>query len=81
MKIERRTLETVDLPIGPGRPTVRLTLTRDEEGGPVELGVAVGHGGGDGPDPFRPDRGVAVPGGVLPRLREALDALAAEDGP
>lgn len=77
----RRTLDTLDLPLGPGRPTVRLTLTRDEDGEAVELGIAVGHGGGKSPDPFRPDRGVAVPGAVLPRLRSALDALDVEDAP
>lgn len=75
MKIERRTLEALDLPLGPGRPTMRLTLTRDVEGEPVELGIAVGFGGGEGPYCSRPDRDVALPGEVLPRLRGALEEL------
>lgn len=84
MKHETRTVRTVDVKLGPGRETLRVTLTTGEDGEPESLVLASGFGGGDTAEPFlRPGWGsspLALPASVLPRLREALDALELADG-
>ena len=74
-----RTVWTVDRPLGPGRQTVRLIFTRDENGKPEALSLALGFGGGDGSDPFtRPAWGqplLQLPADAMEPLRDALTAL------
>lgn len=80
MKPETRTVRTVDLKLGPGRETLRVTLTTDEDGEPKALVLASGFGGADTGTPFlRPGWGsspLTLPASILPSLREALDGLA-----
>lgn len=82
MKAETRTVRTVDLKLGPGRETLRVTLTRGEDGRPEALVLASGFGGADTEEPFlRPGWGsspLTLPASILPDLRKALDALEAE---
>jgi hypothetical protein len=47
-----RQVRTLDVPLGPGRQTLRLILHRDGNGDPEALTLALGYGGGSGPDPF-----------------------------
>ena len=73
-----RTTKTLDLPLGPGRQTLRLILHHDEHGAPEALSLALGFGGHDGSEFRRPGWGdplMTLPASVLPRLRDALDAL------
>lgn len=76
---ETRTVQSIDLPLGPGRRTLRATLTTDEDGEAQSLVLAVGFGGAGGPDPFlRPPwlgAPLVLPASVLPELREALEVL------
>ena len=74
-----RTVQTMDLPLGPGRQTLRLILHHDEHGTPEALTLAVGFGGCDGTTFSRPGWGdplLTLPADVLPRLVDALDSLA-----
>lgn len=79
MKLQTRTVRTVDVKLGPGRETLRVTLTTGEDGKPEALVLASGFGGANSNSPFlRPDWGsspLTLPASVLPLLREALDAL------
>lgn len=82
MTPEPPSVQTVDLPLGTRRQTLRLTLTRDESGAPQSLVLASGFGGGDTNEPFiRPgwyDAPLALPADILPELREALRELEPE---
>ena len=75
-----RTVRSMDITLGPGRQTLRLTLTLDAEGAPDGLVLAAGFGGAETGDPFlRPSYcsdPLVLPASVLPELRQALDALA-----
>ena len=76
-----RTVRTLDLPLGPGRQTLRLILHHDDLGTPEALTLAVGFGGCDGTPFSRPGWGdplLTLPADVLPRLVDALDSLAEE---
>ena len=79
------TVRTVDLPLGPGRQTLRIILSRDENGTPEALSLALGFGGGDGSDPFtRPAWGqplLQLPADAMGPLRGALSALLEEVEP
>ena len=76
---QTRTVRTLDLPLGPGRQTLRLILSRDEKGEPEALSLALGYGGGDASDPFtRPAWGqplLQLPADAAEPLRDALTAL------
>lgn len=76
---ETRTVQSVDLPLGAGRRTLRATLTRDGDGEPESLVLALGFGGAETGDPFlRPgwaEAPLVLPASVLPELRDALEAL------
>lgn len=77
-----RTVRSVDLSLGPGRQTLRVTLTLDQHGQPESVVLAAGFGGADSGDPFlRPAylaEPLVLPASVLPELRQALDALEEE---
>ena len=76
-----RTTKTLDLPLGPGRQTLRLILHHDEHGTPEALSLALGFGGHDGSEFRRPGWGdplLSLPASILPHLREALDRLEVE---
>jgi hypothetical protein len=79
MKPETRSVRTLDVSLGPGRRTLRLALTRDQNGEPEALILSSGFGGGSTGDPFlRPAWGegpIQLPASVLPALGEALRAL------
>lgn len=79
MKAETRTVQTVDIPLGAGRRTLRLALTRGEDGELGALVLSAGFGGAETGDPFlRPSWGegpIRLPAEVMPELRAALDAL------
>ena len=76
MRIERETVEAMNLSVGPGGRTLRLALSRDEAGTPREPVVMLGYGGGG--EPFtRPSwehhPPLRLPGEMIPILIEALD--------
>ena len=79
MTVKTRAVQTLDLPLGPGRQTLRLILHRTEDGKPEALSLAFGFGGGDTGEPFdRPswaDRLLTLPADAIEPLREALGAL------
>lgn len=82
MTVETQTVQTLDIPLGPGRQTLRLILHRDAGGGPEALSLALGFGGAGSGDPFdRPswaDRPLTVPADAMEPLRDALTALLEE---
>jgi hypothetical protein len=69
----------VDLPLGPGRRTLRLLLTYDQAGAPDTLMILDGFGGAHTDTPFhRPgwvDGPLQLPASVLPELVRALEQL------
>jgi len=72
------TVHTVDLPLGPGRQTLRLILHRDPAGEPEALTLALGFGGRDGSEFRRPGWGdplLSLPASTIGPLRDALSAL------
>lgn len=77
-----RTIRSIDIALGPGRQTMRCTLTLDEDGKAEALILASGFGGAETGDPFlRPSWGegpIRLPASVLPELRQALEALERE---
>lgn len=77
-----RMVRSIDLPLGPGRQTLRVTLTLDEHGEPEGVVLAAGFGGAGTGDPFlRPgycSDPLVLPASVLPELCRALDALAGD---
>ena len=79
MTVETRAVQTLDLPLGPGRQTLRLILHRTEDGKPEALSLALGFGGGGTGEPFdRPswaDRLLTLPADALEPLRDALGVL------
>lgn len=74
-----RTVRSVDVPLGPGRQTLRITLARDQNGEPETLIFACGFGGGGTGEGFhRPHwcgTPLQLPGATLETVRDALDAL------
>lgn len=78
-----RTVRSVDIALGPGRTTLRCTLTLDDQAEPEALILAAGFGGADTGDPFlRPSWGegpIRLPASILPELVVALRALG-DDG-
>jgi hypothetical protein len=75
-----RTVRSVDVPLGPGRQTLRVTLTLDEHGEPETLILASGFvtDTEDGPSFLRPswhDAPLRLPASALGALRDALEAL------
>lgn len=68
--IARRSFDTVDLPLGSGR-SIRVGLTRDEEGEPDRLVLVPVWTDGGADHRHRID----VPASILPQLRAALDEL------
>lgn len=74
-----RTVRSVDLALGAGRQTLRITLTYTEHGQPESVVLAAGFGGADTGDPFlRPGYladPLVLPATVLPELLAALEAL------
>ena len=83
LTVETHTVETLDLPLGPGRQTLRLILHRDGAGQPEALSLALGFGGGDTGEPFdRPawaDRLLTLPADAIEPLRDALTVLLEAD--
>lgn len=77
MDVRHETQRSVDVELGAGRRTLRLTL----EGGALIL--ADGYGGGTGPEPFhRPSWGsgpLRLPAEAVPELRAALEKLEATE--
>ena len=82
MNVETKAVQTLDLPLGPGRQTLRLILARDETGEPEALSFALGFGGAGTGEPFdRPawaDRLLTLPPDAIEPLRDALGALLGE---
>jgi hypothetical protein len=82
--IETHGVHVVDVPLGPGRQTLRVSLMAGPDGAGV-LTLAPGFGGAETGDPFlRPDwcgLPVQLPAAALPALREALGALEATGVP
>ena len=85
MTVETRAVQTLDLPLGPGRQTLRLILHRTEDGDPEALSLALGFGGGGTGEPFdRPAWGqplLQLPADAMEPLRDALSALLEEVEP
>lgn len=77
-----RTVRSVDLPLGPGRQTLRVTLTMDANGEPEGVVMAAGFGGANTGDPFlRPgycSDPLVLPASIIGELRAALEALEVE---
>ena len=77
-----RTVETVDIALGPGRTTLRVSLSRSPAGEPDTLVLAAGFGGAETGDPFlSPEwcgQPLTLPASVLPELRAVLERLAAD---
>jgi len=80
---ETRTARTLDLPLGPGRETLRLALLGPGNDEGAALVLCTGFGGGGGPDPFtRPPWAglpMRLPAEIIPQLRTALEALEQEE--
>jgi hypothetical protein len=78
---ETHTVRSVDLPLGAGRSTLRVSVM-DGPGGDRVVTLAPGFGGGDSDDPFlRPDwlgLPLQLPASIIPALRDALAALESE---
>lgn len=74
MNVARRTLDVVDIPLGEARPTLRLTLER-EEGEPRTLTLSLVDGDG-APWSERGIEGVRIPADALEAVGSALEALA-----
>ncbi len=74
MKLERRTLDTLDVPL-PGGRVLRLALYLTSAGEPETLVLTLGWGEGRVWRECIGD-GLTLPADVLPALRAALDALA-----
>lgn len=76
--VQTRKVRTLDLPLGPGRQTLRLALVGPGNEEPATLVLSIGFGGSDGTEFLRPpwaDLPLRLPAEVIPRLREALAAL------
>ncbi len=77
--VTRRTLHTVDVMLGPGWQTLRISLVPPHGREPGSLRLQLGHGGQGLPDPFTPKRGAGaellVPVEHGPGLRDAVAAL------
>lgn len=76
MKTETRTVHSLDVPIGPGRQTLRVSVSRREDGEPESLVLATGFGGGE--SFLRPgweSLPLRLPASIVPELRRVLDAL------
>lgn len=73
MNIQRLTVECLDVPIG-GNRVCRLALSRNSDGEPEALALALGWGTGS---EWREDRseGLTLPPEALPGLRDALAVL------
>lgn len=78
--IRRRTLDTLDVPLGPGCQTLRVGLYRDEAGEPLDMTMALGWGDGR---TWREKSasGLTLPASALPALRDALATLCEEEDP
>jgi hypothetical protein len=76
-------LRTIDVPLGPGRSTIRVALIEDADGQPETLVLSVGFGEGVAYErPPWGDRPLALPAEIMPQLRDALDVLiGGEDAP
>ncbi len=78
--VDTRTVRSIDVPIGSGRQTLRISATFAEDGTPEALILALGFGGVGG-EPFnRPgwcDLPLSLPADAIPQLRAALEALEA----
>lgn len=72
---QTHTATSIDVELGPGRRTLRVTLEGDA------LILAEGFGGGTSPEPFhRPGWSagpIRLPADALPELREAFEKLEA----
>lgn len=79
MTASTQTVRTVDLPLGNGRGTLRIALTRAADGDPEQLTLVAGFGEGTGFNrPGWCSSPLCLPAEVLPDLRAALADLVAE---
>jgi hypothetical protein len=76
MKADTMTLRVLTVPL-PGGRVLRIALSLDEHGEPVDLCIAAGFR--DAPMPRALAEGLSVPASALPALRDALAALDAQD--
>ena len=75
---ETRTVRTLDLPLGPGRQTLRLALVGPGNEEEAALVISVGFGGSDGSEFLRPpwaDLPIRLPAEIIPEFRKALAQL------
>ena len=74
--ITTRTVRTLDIPLGPGRTTLRLVLSDATAELPAELMLAWGFGtGSEFSRPLWAGLPIQVPASIVPELIGALGAL------
>ena len=77
--VASRTFHEIDVHLGPGSQTLRISLVPPKGREPGTLSLQLGHGGQGLPDPFVPVRGAGaelqVPAGYASGIRLALGAL------
>ena len=82
MTVTTRTVRILDVPLGPGRQTLRLALVGAGSDEPPALILSIGFGGSDGTEFLRPpwaDLPLRIPADRIPAIRQALAEIEAGD--